>query len=279
MNAIVRWQPQLNQVYCMDALTLLGQMETGSVDAIITDMPYGTTQNSWDSVVDLVQWWQQVKRIVKPCSAVVTTSAQPFTSQLVMSNPEWFRYEWIWQKNRVTGHLNANKMPMRQHESILIFGNSMPNYYPIMKSVKPTRVGRSCDGTSTNYGEHSNLGKVVRSINHPRSILDIPCDSGITVTLLHRPDKPARHPTQKPVALMEYLIRTYTQPGDTVLDPFMGSGTTAVAARNLNRNFIGCDITPEYVAIAHDRLQRTDPYLATVMGNGMKQMSLFEGVS
>jgi site-specific DNA-methyltransferase (adenine-specific) len=236
----------LDTIHEADLFDLCGRMGDQSVDMILADLPYGTTACSWDTVIPFEPMWAAFRRIIKPRGAIVLTASQPFTSALVMSWPQGFRHEWIWEKSLATGYLNANIAPMKSHESALVFGVGGVDYFPVMER------GRSYRATSGAVGGHvrdKTVGGYV-TINDgarfPRSI--IPVNSAIDPI----------HPTQKPVALFEYLIRTYTQPGELVFDPTAGSGTTAVAARNTGRHYIVGDSSAEYVAIMRERLGK--PY-------------------
>lgn len=269
---ITSGQPLLDTIHHCDLLTLCAALPSQSVDMILCDLPYGTTACSWDSIIPLEPMWEQFKRVIKPRGAIVLTASQPFTSKLVMSNPEMFKYEWVWEKNVPTGFLNANIQPLKWHEDIVIFGVGKIFYYPQFRngagykvkvnSVKSEIYGQQINVISSNDGTHYYPKDIVKINNHNGSGKD--------------------HPTQKPVALFEYLIRTYTQPGELVLDPCIGSGTTAIAARNTGRHFIGGDITFEYVELARRRLAKpyTPPLFieaspATVKA---KQTALFEMV-
>jgi site-specific DNA-methyltransferase (adenine-specific) len=241
---------ELDSVHQMDCFDLMAALPDASMDAIITDMPYGTTACSWDARVDLDQWWKAVKRILKPRGVFVTTASQPFTSILVCSNLAWFRYEWVWRKNRGSNFLNAKIEPMKEHENILVFSDGTPNYYPIL-------IGRK-DRERAKYGykpdKRIDTGYAYGSVNFPhRRAFDV--NLRVPSSVLEYIYETGLHPTQKPVALYEYLIKTYTQPGELILDPFCGSGTTGVAVRNLKRHFIMGDTSAEYVAIARDRLR------------------------
>jgi site-specific DNA-methyltransferase (adenine-specific) len=260
----------LDTVHCCDCFTLMNQLADASVDAIITDMPYGTTVCTWDTRVDFDRWWAAVKRVLKPRGVMVTTASQPFTSMLVMSNLEWFRYEWIWDKVIPGNFGNAKRQPLRRHENILVFATSEPNYSP---QLNPELVGSPFGKRSPSLpGAYGNFGTDYQiKVGYPQSIIREMRPNNLTGGCLH--------PTQKPVALYEYLIRTYTQPGDVILDPFMGSGTTAVAARNLDRHYIGCDVSPEYVNLARQRIQNSDPYQASILPTGETQLSLFEATT
>lgn len=222
-----------------DCLERMSEIADGSVDMILADLPYGTTACKWDSVIPFEPLWAHYKRVTKPNAAIVLTASQPFTSALVMSNPDWFKYSWVWRKSAATGHLKAKRMPMKNHEDILIFCRSSPRYAPqgLTRFGKVTRRG----GNGDCYGA-SGASNFQDFTGYPRTVQDFPSERGF-------------HPTQKPVALMEYLIRTYTREGETVLDNTMGSGTTGVAARNTKRRFIGIERDPEYFAIARARVR------------------------
>lgn len=217
----------------------------GSVDMILCDLPYGVTACSWDTVIPFEPLWEQYKRICKKNAAIVLTSTQPFTSALVMSNIKGFKYAWVWNKvNRPTGHLNAKKQPMRQTEDVLIFYSSPPTYNAQMTAGEPYIATGSMN--SKNYGAQKKTTTICDGKRYPRNLLNIPADERGTVGRLH--------PTQKPVALMEYLIKTYTNEGETVLDNCMGSGTAGVACINTKRAFIGIEKDEKYFAIAQNRI-------------------------
>ena len=220
-----------------DCLEEMKKIEDGSVDMILADPPYGTTACKWDSVIPLEPMWEQLKRIIKPNGAIVMTASQPFTTTLIASNMKMFKYCWVWKKSKPTGHLNAKKQPLRTYEDVVVFYDSQCIYNP--QGIKPTDkvVSRTNRG---NYGECSKTTRQTVT-NYPRNIVEFPSIDGV-------------HQTQKPVALMEYLIKTYTNEGETVLDFTMGSGTTGVACKNLNRSFIGIELDPEYFKIAQERI-------------------------
>ena len=221
-----------------DCLELMKQIPDGSVDMILCDLPYGTTQNKWDSVIPLDLLWHEYKRICK--GVIVLTAAQPFSSALVLSNIDQFKYEWIWVKSKITGVLNAKKMPVRKHEQVLVFA-SKPTTYNAQGLIRKGTITKQ-GGNSDNYGERSSADYVQEWTNWPRDVLEISSE-GKTV-----------HPTQKPVALMEYLIKTYTNEGDTVLDFTMGSGSTGVACANTGRKFIGIEMDADFFQVATDRI-------------------------
>lgn len=221
-----------------DCLALMEDIPDNRVDLILCDLPYGTTQNKWDSIIPFGDLWNSYNRICR--GLIVLTASQPFSSALVMSNASGFRYEWVWVKTKITGVLNAKRMPVRKHEQILVFGNGKTyNAQGLVRKGTKTKQG----GCSSNYGIRSHEDYVQEWTNWPRDVLEI-ASEGKTV-----------HPTQKPVALMEYLIRTYTNEGDLVLDNCMGSGTTGVACVNTGRNFIGIEKDSEYFKIARRRIR------------------------
>lgn len=216
----------------------------GSVNMVLCDLPYGTTQNSWDTVIDLAAWWPEIRRVTKPTAAVVLFAQCPFDKVLGASNIRELKYDWVWRKDAGTGHLNAKIAPMKNHEVALVFYRAQPTYIPQMRKGKPYRVEKSHHGT--NYGKDSRDNIVTESDGdrYPLTVLDFPRD----------PDK--EHPTQKPVDLCRYLIRTYTRPGEVVLDPTCGSGTTAVAAVMEQRRFIVGDSDAHWAAHAAERVRQ-----------------------
>ncbi len=218
----------------------------GKVDAVVTDPPYGTTACAWDSVIPFEPMWREVRRVLKPRGAAIFTASQPFTSALVMSNPREFRYQWVWHKSRPTGHMNAKHQPMKAHEDILVFYSGKPTYNPQMETGEPNHVNGKpkVKSHSANYGAQYEVTEAVTSTKYPRTVLQFKVLSPSNVV----------HPTQKPVALMEYLIRTYTNEGETVLDFTMGSGTTLVACQKTGRGGIGIEIDPQYFDIACRRV-------------------------
>ncbi len=230
-----------------DCLELMKEIPDKSIDMILCDLPYGVTACKWDTIIPFEPLWEQYKRVIKDNGAIVLFGSQPFTSALVMSNPKMFRYEWIWDKvNLYTGTLLANKYPLKRHENIILFCNGTPNYNKQMRIGQPYSMVRNSKGV----GQHTNTKyKRVKTINNgehnPCSILEI--EGG------NKSEK-GLHPTQKPVTLAEYFIKTYTNENETVLDNCMGSGTTGVACKNLNRNFIGIELDPEYFKIAEKRI-------------------------
>lgn len=235
-----------------DCLDVMKEIPDRSINLILCDLPYGKTQNSWDCVIPLPEIWESFKRIVKTDGAIVLTSVEPFTAMLVMSNLEMFRYDLQWEKTTPTGHLNAKKMPLRAHETILVFGWKTPKYFPIKTTGHVRKTARNVDRRKSKigcYGKESSITSYDSTERYPRSVIKFSTDK----------QRISLHPTQKPVALMEYLIKTFTQPTDLVLDCCMGSGTTGVACRNTGRNFFGIEKDENYFRIAerrilHDRL-------------------------
>ena len=225
-----------------DCLERMKEIPDGSVDMVLADVPYGTTSCPWDSIIPLEPMWEQLKRIIKPNGAIVMTAAQPFTSILVCSNLSMFAYEWVWVKSQITGVLNAKKMPVRKHESVLVFcDRKCTGTYNAQGLVRKGTITKQ-GGNSDNYGNRSSDDYVQEFTNWPRDVLEIKSE-GNTV-----------HPTQKPVALMEYLIKTYTNGGETVLDFTAGSFTTGVACVNLDRKFIGIEMDDKYFEIGSNRV-------------------------
>ena len=231
---------ELNKIYNEDCLEGMKKIPDKSVDMILCDLPYGTTACKWDTIIDLDKLWKQYERIIKDNGAIVLTASQPFTSKLVMSNPNLFKYEWIWEKEQGVNFLLAKKQPMKVHENILVFSKKQTVYKPIMTAGSPYVSGKGDSGEVT--------GKVIKtqSVNtgtrYPRSVQKFNRERGL-------------HPTQKPVALFEYLIKTYSNEGDIILDNCMGSGTTAIACLNTNRNYIGFELDEEYYNKSLDRIE------------------------
>lgn len=227
-----------------DCLDVMQGIPPGSVDMILCDLPYGTTECDWDSVIPLGRLWDRYREVIKPNGAVVLTSMQPFTSALVMSNPAWYRSEWIWEKGNATGFLNAKKQQLRAHESVLVFYGKQPTYNPQFTQGHERKTSKRKSVNSECYGKALELVSYDSTSRYPRSVQFFSSDK----------QRGNFHPTQKPVALMEYLIRTYTNEGETVLDNCMGSGTTGVACMRSGRSFIGIEKDQKYVDVALSRL-------------------------
>lgn len=236
-----------NKVFNGDCLELMKDIPTGSVDMILCDLPYGTTACKWDVIIPFDKLWEQYERVIKDNGAIVLTAAQPFTSALVMSNPKLFKYSYVWDKTTKTNHLNAKKQPLRRTEDVLLFykkqcaynaqgliegdfSNFRPNHFKYKKGDKV-------------YGEQKEHNNNSNYTNYPDDIIVVSNGNNGSV-----------HPTQKPVALFEYLIKTYTNEGDTVLDNCAGSGTTAIACINTNRNYILMEKEQKYFDIINDRI-------------------------
>ena len=229
-----------------DCLERMKEIPDGSVDLVLVDLPYGTTQNKWDSVIDLDEMWEQLKRICSDNTPKIMFAQTPFDKVLGCSNLKELKYEWIWEKTTATGHLNAKKMPMKAHENILVFYDKLPTYNPQKTSGhKPANSYTKHQDDGSNYGKTrvgvSGGGQTDR---YPRSVQVFKTDK----------QKVSLHPTQKPVALLEYLINTYSNEGDTVLDFTAGSFSTGVACVNLNRKFIGIELDDNYFEIGKKRI-------------------------
>lgn len=236
---------KLLQGDCLEKMKLIPD---GSIDAIITDPPYGTTACKWDSVIPFDLMWEQLNRIIKPNGAIVLFGSQPFTSNLIMSNAKFFRYCWIWNKKFAANFSLAKYQPQKIHEDICVFSVKSHNYYPqVTIRNNPITMGknRSEIGASNLANAKEEYNKKIYYTKQPESILFYNT----------RAEKKGLHPTQKPVALIEYLIKTYTKENETVLDFTMGSGTTGVACKNLNRNFIGIEKDDKYFEIAKNRIE------------------------
>jgi site-specific DNA-methyltransferase (adenine-specific) len=226
-------------LYHGDCLNVLDEIPSKSIDMILCDLPYGTTQNKWDNIIPLDPLWKHYKRLIKESGAVILFCSQPFTSKLIYHSTIPFKYQLIWEKSKATGHLNAKKMPMKIHEEICVFGENKINYYPqdLIPFNKITKRG----GNGTNFGK-SGTSNFQEFTNYPRSILKFKNENKVV------------HPTQKPTALLEYLVKTYTKECETILDNCMGSGSTGVASVNTNRSFIGIERDKKYFEIAKKRI-------------------------
>ena len=225
-----------------DCLERMKEIKSGSIDMVLADPPYGTTACKWDSIIPLEPMWEQLKRVIKPNGAIVMTASQPFTTTLIASNIKQFKYCWVWEKSRFANQMLAKKQPLKIHEDVIVFCNGVAPYYPqgLVECNKITKQGSRVT---------DNIGGGVRATsykqthtNYPRTIQKFKSASNTV------------HSTQKPVELMEYLIKTYTDEGELVLDFTMGSGTTGLAAKNLNRSFIGIELDETYFNIAKDRI-------------------------
>lgn len=236
---------ELNKIYNEDCLEGMKKIPDKSVDMILCDLPYGTTRNKWDSIIPLEPLWEQYERVIKDNGSIVLTSSQPFTTKLISSNIKRFKYTWIWEKSRFANQMLAKYQPLKIHEDINVFSINTHRYYPqgLIEVNKQTKQGVKV--SDNNGGGTRNNSYKQTHTNYPRSILKYK-SVGKTI-----------HPTQKPVDLFEYLIKTYTNEGETVLDNCMGSGTTAIAAINTNRNYIGFELDEEYYNLANERISKT----------------------
>jgi len=239
-----------------DCLELMKKIPDGTVDMILCDLPYGTTACKWDVIIPFDKLWVEYERIIKANGAIVLFGSEPFSSLLRTSNLKLYRYDWIWKKDKATGHLNAKKQPMREIETISIFYKAQSTYNPQLYKKDPKNVRPASRGKQPSiYNESDKDAEraIDITLGYPRQLLEFRSCSA---------DKgKSFHPTQKPVALLEYLIKTYTNEGELVLDNTIGSGSTGVAAANLNRNFIGIEKDPKYFEIAVERITKDKPEL------------------
>lgn len=254
-NYVSKYNPdkhlEKNEIYLGDCLELMNGIPDKSIDMVLADLPYGTTACSWDSVIDLEKLWLQYERVIKDNGAMVFTASQPFTTELISSNLDLFKYALVWEKSRAADFLNANYRPMKKHEDILIFskaGCSSMATIPMIynpQGVEYKEVARNrTAGMGINRDRESQLGPYTsKGSNYPVSIIKVSSEANTV------------HPTQKPVKLFEYLIKTYTNPGDVILDNVIGSGTTAIAAINTGRDFIGIEKEEKYYKIAKERIR------------------------
>jgi site-specific DNA-methyltransferase (adenine-specific) len=242
----------INNIIHGDCLEVMKDIPDQSIDMILCDLPYQVTGMHWDAVIPFEMLWEQYGRIIKDNRAIVLTASQPFTSALVMSKPELFKYEWIWQKNAGSNFTQVKRQPMKEHESVLVFGKEKVRYFPIMQERqgegkdRATRKHRNRTTPSDHLKgilvESKDKLKYLNELRYPSSVQKFNRERGL-------------HPTQKPVALFEYLIKTYTNEGDIILDNCIGSGTTAIAALNTGRFFIGIEKEEKYVDIARRRIE------------------------
>lgn len=230
-----------------DCLDLLPTLPPKSVDLVLADMPYGTTRCAWDSQIDLDRLWPELRRVAR--GAIVLFAQSPFDKVLGASNLPMLRYDWVWEKTNATGHLNAKRAPMKAHENVLVFYDKLPTYNPQMTTGHVRKTASKRGDGSPVYGAQNMDGLRYDSTDrYPRSVQTFASDK----------QRSRLHPTQKPLALCEYLVRTYSNPGDTVLDFCMGSGTTGAASQNLDRKFIGIERDVAYFAVAAERLDPSE---------------------
>jgi DNA modification methylase len=237
-----------------DCLEVMKEIKSGSVDAVICDPPYGTTACKWDSVIDFDLMWEQINRIIKLNGAIVLFGSEPFSSALRMSNINNYKYDWVWDKNKPTGMLNAKKQPLRRYENIMVFYKKQCTYNP-QKIKNPNGTEKR---SFYAYNRENEGGETTGEIKQGGVSSDYEADKllPVNIQVFKKTNKP-KHPTQKPIALMEYLIKTYTNENETVLDFTMGSGSTGVAAKQTNRNFIGIEQDEKYFNIATERINGT----------------------
>ena len=239
----------INKTYLGDCLELIPKhIDDKSIDMIFCDLPYGTTRNKWDSIIPLDKLWGEYKRVIKDDGAIVLFAQTPFDKVLGASNLKLLKYEWIWEKDRASGHLNAKKMPMKAHENILVFYKKLPTYNPQKTTGhKPSNSSGRRLKETTNYGKFEQIISGGQTTRYPRSVQRANVVNSQHGTL---------HPTQKPLSLIEYMIKTYTNEGDLILDNCAGSGTTGLGAKNLNRNYIMMEQDPKYFKIAKARVSK-----------------------
>ena len=229
-----------------DCLELMKDIPNKSIDMILCDLPYGTTQNKWDSVIPLDELWKEYKRIIKDNGVIALTSQGIFTAKLMLSNEKWFKYKLVWVKSKATNFLNAKKQPLRKHENICVFYNKQPQYNPQMTEGEPYDKGVRKNQLTGSYGDFNPVHVKSEGMRYPTDVVYFKTAES---------EGKVYHPTQKPVSLLEYLIKTYTNERETVLDNCMGSGSTGVACINTNRNFIGMELDENYFNIAKERIE------------------------
>ncbi len=243
----------ISKIICGDCLEVMPNILDKSIDMILCDLPYGTTACKWDTVIPFEPLWKQYKRIIKDNGAIVLTASQPFTSALVMSNVKMFKYCWVWIKNKYGNFIMASRQPIKEQEDILIFSKGSASTTGKNKMIyNPQYIGEQKNKYQRHKEKHSNLGKTKIGYIFKRNINEGTFPKNI---IKYNFDKKRCHPTQKPVALFEYLIKTYTNKGDLVLDNCAGSGTTGVACKNLGRNYILIEKEKEYCEIAEKRIR------------------------
>jgi site-specific DNA-methyltransferase (adenine-specific) len=273
-----------NSIINGDCLEVMKDIDDHSIDCIICDLPYGITACKWDLVIPFDRLWEQYKRIIKPNGAICLFGSQPFTSALVMSNPKWFKYEWIWEKNYGSNFASVKYQPFKAHENIVIFGNGRVNYYPTKERCADSSLKRDKLGSKRFKNDYTEAVKHTGMKSSSRTIIQDGKRYPFSYQRFNRDDllnKEISHPTRKPVALIEYLIKTYTQEGELILDNTAGSGTLAIAAINTNRNYICIEKDPHYFEVMRNRIENHDPF-APVKTKKPKaapkgQLTLFDG--
>ena len=243
---------KINTIYNEDCLEGMKRIPDGSIDMILCDLPYGTTEAKWDTVIPLEPLWAEYKRVIKTGGAIVLTASQPFTSILGASNPNWLKYSWVWKKSRAANGMIARHQPLKYHEDVLVFGKGATTYNPqgIKRVDKVSRQGGVSSDLKSN--QKRDVEYIQKFTNYPSTILEF-ANVGNTI-----------HPTQKPVELFEYLIKTYTKKGETVLDNCMGSGTTAIACLNTDRQYIGFELDETYHKLSLERIENHAQQLSLI---------------
>ena len=236
----------INTIIKGDCLEVMKDIPDGSIDMVLCDLPYGTTNCKWDSILPLDKLWEHYNRVTKKNGAIVLTAAQPFTSVLISSNLKNFKYTWVWEKSKATGYLNAKRMPMRAHEDVCVFYRKPPLYNPQMWQSTPYNKGKAHRPTDVYGSQVATLVKNDTGLRYPRSVQYFKTAES---------EGKVHHPTQKPLALFEYLMKTYTNEGDVVLDNCLGAGTTAIAAIRNNRKYIGIELDEKYYNISCERVK------------------------
>lgn len=260
--------PFINQILHTDLFTLCKSLPNQSVDMILCDLPYGTTAlTEWDNVIPFGDMWKAFKRVIKSGGVIALTGSDPFAYQLKASNPKWYRYEIIAEKDNATGFLNANRQPLKAHETVMVFYERLGTYNPQFEQGKAYRATSGAAGGHIHDKSIGGYETINNGKRFPRS-----------VQRFNFPSNPI-HPTQKPVDLFAWLIRTYTHEGEIVLDPCVGSGTTALAALKTGRHYVCGDLTERYVKQSRARIADCDPFQATIINEGIKQHSLFEVIT
>lgn len=238
----------LNKIYNKDCLEGMKDIPDKSIDMILCDLPYGTTQCKWDTIIPFEPMWSEYERIIKDNGAIILTASQPFTSALIMSNPKLFKYTWVWEKSKATGFLNSKKRPLVAHEDICVFYKKQPKYSPQMTLGEAYNKGVRKQQTENDvYGKFNQVEVKSEGMRYPRSVQYFKTAEAEGKTI---------HKTQKPLKLFEYLIRTYTSENEIVLDTCMGSGTTAVACLRTNRHYIGFELDEKYWKLANERIEK-----------------------
>jgi len=267
----------LNNVIEGDCLEIMKQLPDNSIDMVLCDLPYGTTQNKWDSVIPLDELWKQYRRIVKDEGAIVLTSQGMFTAELMVSNPKMFRYKWVWEKSKSTNFLNAKKQPLRKHEDVCVFYKKQPVYHPQMIEGEPYDKGVRKNQLSGSYGDFQPVHVHSDGKRYPTDIIYFKTAES---------EGKVFHPTQKPVELGRYFVRTYTNPGDVVLDNTSGSGSFLVAALLEGRNFIGIEKNEnvalfkkgdiDYIQVAKQRLQQAWDKMSEDRREGIRMLNVLK---